>query len=191
MSRPSLKTQRYQQIMDAYEYCVGRYGVEGATLERIATQAGLARPLIRHNVGNRDELMKGLLLRFDEKCDEFIRLLQQQLPESGRLPSLLDQLFVSSNAHTAILANALVVAAGDNDEVAAKLKNWIERFSVFILNELQQEKPEVGRDELYAVACGIASIYANVAAYSPVSDLKDVRQACRTSAGLLLNTLAA
>ena len=34
MPRPSLKAQRSEEILDAYERCVARYGVEGATLEK-------------------------------------------------------------------------------------------------------------------------------------------------------------
>ena len=55
MARPSVKEERREQILTAYEQCVARYGVEGATLDKVAEEAGLARPLIRHNIGNREE----------------------------------------------------------------------------------------------------------------------------------------
>ena len=44
MGRPSIKAERREQILDAYETCVARFGVGGASLEKIAETAGLARP---------------------------------------------------------------------------------------------------------------------------------------------------
>ena len=38
MPRPSVKAERTEEILDAFERCVARYGVEGSTLERIAEQ---------------------------------------------------------------------------------------------------------------------------------------------------------
>jgi len=64
MGRPSLKKERFEEILDAYEQCVARYGLAGATLEQVARQAGLARPLIRHHIGNRDDLVEALINRF-------------------------------------------------------------------------------------------------------------------------------
>ncbi|MEO1142890.1 MAG: TetR/AcrR family transcriptional regulator, partial [Pseudomonadota bacterium] len=63
MARPDIKESRREQIIDAFEFCVARYGVEGATLAKTAEQAGLARPLVRHNVGNRDDLVDALTKR--------------------------------------------------------------------------------------------------------------------------------
>ena len=50
--------RRRQEYLDAFEKCVARYGIEGATLAKIAEIAGLARPLVRHNVGNRDTYLR-------------------------------------------------------------------------------------------------------------------------------------
>ena len=82
MPRRSLKEERRSQILDAFEICVARYGVEGATLERVAEEAGLARPLIRHNVGNREDLLDALLERYLESSEHSMRQLLAALPWS-------------------------------------------------------------------------------------------------------------
>ena len=69
MARPSLKKERTDQILDALERCLAGYGLEGATQDRIAEEAGLARPLIRHNVGNRDDMLRLGLDRFIRRSD--------------------------------------------------------------------------------------------------------------------------
>ena len=49
---------------------VTRLGVEGATLEKTAGEAGLDRVLIRHNVGNKDDLLDAFLDCFDSVVEE-------------------------------------------------------------------------------------------------------------------------
>ncbi|PPF43349.1 hypothetical protein C5B85_13570 [Pseudoclavibacter sp. AY1F1] len=58
MGRPSLVHERRPQIVEAAKRVIGKYGVEGATQERIASEAQLSRAHIRHYVGNRDELIQ-------------------------------------------------------------------------------------------------------------------------------------
>ena len=57
MGRPSIAEERVEQILEATGRAIARYGVEGATLERVAAEAGLSRSLVRYFVGNRDALV--------------------------------------------------------------------------------------------------------------------------------------
>ena len=61
MARPSLANTRREEILDALERCLARRGLEGTTLESVAAEAGVARPVIRHYFGNRDVLLKAAL----------------------------------------------------------------------------------------------------------------------------------
>ena len=80
MPRPSLKLQRSEEILDAFERCVARYGIEGTTLEKTAEEAGLQRSLLRHNVGNRDDLLNSLVNRFiSESRDSLLFHIKQLL----------------------------------------------------------------------------------------------------------------
>lgn len=192
MSRPSLKQQRSQQIIEAYETCVARYGVEGATLERIASKAGLARPLIRHNVGNRDDLMGALLKRFETKCKEDTQRLKMALPDIDRVQTLIEWLFDPSysDTKTVLVANALVVAAPDNPDVTKQLKSWLGSFTDFLVVELKAENPDASDEQLYAVATGLCGIYSNMEAFSPLGDIEKLRTASKQSAQILVKTLS-
>ena len=79
MPRPSVKDQRREEILTAFARCVALYGVEGATLEKIAAEAGIARPAVRHFVGNRDELVEALTAHvkkdYTEKVDQLFAYL--------------------------------------------------------------------------------------------------------------------
>lgn len=49
--------ERIEQILDAAVICIAKLGLDGATLDQIAAQAGIARGHLRHFVGNQDELV--------------------------------------------------------------------------------------------------------------------------------------
>jgi AcrR family transcriptional regulator len=61
VGRRSLAKERTVQILQAYAVCIGRFGLEGATLERVSKESGFSRGHIRHYVGNRDEMRRKLV----------------------------------------------------------------------------------------------------------------------------------
>jgi len=63
MGRKSLKAERVTQILDAFERCMEKKGLESTTLENVAEEAGVARRIIRHYVGNRDDLIQAAVER--------------------------------------------------------------------------------------------------------------------------------
>ena len=54
MGRPDLTEVRTAEILDAFERCVARFGLEGSSLERDAEEAGMKRSILRHYIGNRN-----------------------------------------------------------------------------------------------------------------------------------------
>jgi AcrR family transcriptional regulator len=61
MGRRSLAKERTVEILQAYAVCIGKFGLEGATLERVSEESGFSRGHIRHYVGNRDEMRRRLV----------------------------------------------------------------------------------------------------------------------------------
>jgi AcrR family transcriptional regulator len=61
MGRRSLARERTVQILRAYAVCIGRFGLEAATLERVSEESGFSRGHIRHYVGNRDDMRRKLV----------------------------------------------------------------------------------------------------------------------------------
>lgn len=162
MPRPSLKSERQTQILDAYGRCIARYGVEGATLERIASEANMARALIRHNVGNRDELLDRFVDRFLEESEWLSEQMVQALSEQDMGRALIDGLFERGASDTQFvrIANALIVAAADRSDLAVQMRAWSNSF-VDALDAVFKDR---------VVAMGVASLYADVEAMSPLGD---------------------
>lgn len=184
MSRPSLKEQRYQQVMDAYESCVARYGLDGATLERIADKADLARPLIRHNVGNRRELLVGLMRRFEERCNEFINQLQ---PITS--PEQLVQALFQRDCDTVRLAYALIAVAPDNEIAEHQVQRWQRLLKQLLVSSLSSKYPNASVEAINAVAVGISAIYSNAQIYQSMQ-MHDLTQQSCIAATRLLSSLS-
>ena len=193
MGRPSIKRRRSREILDAYETCVARHGVEGATLERVAAEAGLARSLIRHNVGNRADLLDALVARFLSNSETRTAEMIAGLPEHGPVPALIDRLFDRKQADVSqvLVAEALIAAAADNPKLAARLGDWVGAFVDAIAQVLEAAVPDAAKVDIEAVAAGITGIYFNVDSLASLGDPGGLRSASKRAALMLAVTLAA
>lgn len=192
MPRPSLKQERRAEILDAYGRCVVRYGVEGATLEKTAEEAGLTRALIRHHVGNKDQLLEAFVDRYLDEMTGTSRVFFDSLVKEDRLSSLLHGLFDTSysDSHQMRVTNALLMAATERPALAKRLRRWIGDFIRSIQRELRTAFPEAEDDRAEAVANGIAALYFNLDTLTPLGDMKRLRSSSEEAARLLISTMA-
>jgi AcrR family transcriptional regulator len=191
LSRPEIKDDRREQILGAFETCVARYGLEGATLGKTAEVAGLARPLIRHNVGNRDDLLQALIERFLTQSRNSMEMLIAFLPENKRLTAMVELLFDPRYANPKLVQvfNALSAAAPDNKELAGKLQQWLREFVERIEAVIRDDFPKVPAERIKAVAAGITGIYFNVEALFPIGEMGTFGEASREAAFILVSAL--
>ena len=188
MPRPNLKKERRAAILKAFGDCVARYGVEGATLERTAEAANLARALIRHNVGNKDELLDAFIERFLAEATAGVDELFAALPQRHRIDALIDYLFDPEYVdETEVrVTNALTMAASDRPALAKQLMAWTTDFTARIAAELEPAFPGAAEDDVDAVATGIVAIYYNAETVGPVGDVARLRDASVRAARLLV-----
>lgn len=191
MARPSIKDARSKQILDAFEVCVARHGVAGATLAKTAEVAGLARPLVRHNVGNRDDLLDALVERFLEKSEQSTRVWVDALPTENRLVAAVELLFDPrySDAQLVQVSNALIAASAGDARLARKMRKWIKDFVAALDALIAAEYPDIDSVRTRTVATGIVGIYNNVEALYPLGGVGDIASASRDAALLLLESL--
>ena len=67
MARPSMAAQRIEEILDALEICILQNGIQASSLENIAETAGMKRTILRHYIGNRDDIICALSARLKDK----------------------------------------------------------------------------------------------------------------------------
>lgn len=192
MARPSLKAERTAEILDAIERVVIRDGIYGATLEKIAEEADMRRSLLRHNIGNREQLLEAFLDRFFTRSDEEVKNMLGYLPSTDRVPVLLDYLFDEdySNSQLALVALALTSAASSQEDIRERLRQWNKDFIAMITTELQTSFPSASKEACYEVGAGLVGIYFNTESLSPLGDMTQVRQASKKAAARLVSTLS-
>ncbi|MCG8491418.1 MAG: TetR/AcrR family transcriptional regulator [Sneathiellales bacterium] len=188
MPRPSLKNRRREEILDAYEICVAKFGVEGATLEKTAEEAGLARALLRHHVGNREELLDALVTRFLENSEIQTKGFYAALPANNRMETLISWLFDPeySDSRSVLVAEALIAASEARPKLGVKIKAWVEDFVKQLSQEISQHAPQESPEAIEEVAMGITALYFNAESLTPLGALPDIR---KTSAATCLRLL--
>ncbi|WP_170328659.1 TetR/AcrR family transcriptional regulator [Ruegeria arenilitoris] len=192
MPRPSLKDQRSQEILDAYLTCVARFGLEGATQERIAEEAGVKRPLLRHYLGNKDEMITSLadyvIAGFAESLDG----LRQALPNRATPSDLVDMLFADDSGtdpRLMLAYQALVTAVPARPDLRQDLMDSLTEFFDVVEDILKRATPDASDARIRAVTQGISAIFVSMDALSPLEPPAIWRAELKLAASLLASTL--
>lgn len=93
MGRKSLAEQRCTDILEAFERCIKKYGFAESSLERVAEEAGKSRNIIRHYIGNRDQLIAAYVRRVVDKLRLTATEISTTFPKEQLIPYVLDYLF--------------------------------------------------------------------------------------------------
>lgn len=195
MARPSVKEERAEAILAAFERVVARYGVEGATLERISQESGLHRSLLRHHVGNREALLERLIERcIDTEQEDLLRFNTSlgELPVDDAEKSIMAYLFGEMPEQELIkikVALALLSAVEGYPNIKHRLVQWNNGFVVALRSMLQSVFPGAGQERCMAVAWGLASISWSALSIAPLGESGFDREGGIGAAGILLQSL--
>ncbi len=191
MPRPNLQAERKAQILSAMGSCVARYGLWGATLEKVAEEAGLARALLRHNIGNRETLIEEFIDHYLYENQKSSAEFFQALPANNQTQTLIALLFDPefSDPESVLIAEALIAAGADDQALNKRMKNWTMDFVNRVEKVLLHDFPNSDESHLKSVAAGITGIYFNVASMSPLGDIPQLRQASKEAALILISSL--
>ena len=191
MPRPSLKETRSEQILDAFVRCVARFGLDGSTQARISEEAGVGRPLLRHYLGNRDEMVRKLLDHVLQVFAVQVEALFDSLPPTDRIAAVMEALFgraVYSSESAAVFA-ALVAASVRHEGLRAPLLGFVHDFESRLAAEIVGERPEADEKDVRTVASGVAAIYFNTDAVMPLRPRVEWRNTQRAAAQMLIDNL--
>lgn len=184
MARPSVKAERTEEILDAFERCVARLGVEGTTLERIAEESGLRRSLLRYHIGNRSEMVQALADRYIKSSRTEACKMLASMPESETSSPLLDYLFIDideDQRRKILVAEALVSGADLYPEIKQRMNEWYSNFVMILCRIINVDYPDADATAQREVAWGLISLVFNVQMMAALgggdSVLKDSRRA--------------
>lgn len=159
MGRKSLKKERTKQIIDAFEFCIIKYGLATSSLPKIAQQAGVQLSGIHHHIGNRNDLIKVMLDRFVERYSESFEVFcnQRKNTLNGFISFLFGNFSETSEDH--IIFDELFNLSSRDPYVKGLLnglyKNFINRFT----NIIEEAHPNATRKKCQKTAAVIISLW--------------------------------
>lgn len=194
MGRKSLATERRAQILEAFSVCLRQHGLEGCTLERVAQEAGVQRSIIRHYIGNRDDLVTAAVEHIiGDYVSELVESFNN-LPQADRVPALLDYLFSPETGSEIgdfdILINALWASHERDPHTRSLLLDLHLELESLIDGALRTVYPgaesQRRRDTAYSLLCLFDSTWSLASLGFPQSRFA----AARRTAEQLINSLA-
>lgn len=192
MGRPSLAAQRSAEILDAFGRCVAQFGLGGSSLERIAEEAGMKRSILRHYVGNRDDLILALGERVIGKYREQMAKLSELEDSDNRLALLFDYLLPKQPIGTTenlLVMEALIGGAREYDELQTMLTKYIDDLIAQVAKILRCEFLNAKPAACWSVAYGLISICFNHESLVPLDLPAKYRRGARDAAKTLMGTL--
>lgn len=169
--RPSNRDERTEQVMAALVKTVSRLGVDGASLNAIAKEAGMTRPLVRHHLGNREDMLVALEDYVLERFNNDTELMLAALPEENAGHSLIELLFseaAGASSDLVMAFAALTARAADDEELRGSCRKSIEGFEEAIAGVLSAQFPRATEHDVRTTAQGIAALYFNAVSLAPL-----------------------
>lgn len=193
MGRKSLATERTQQILDAFEDCIVEFGLDGATLQRVADRAGVKLSMIDHYIGKRETLVKVMVERFTMTYQRETNAWLQMLPLENRLERLVDFYFSEVGVFyrpkdTIILTELL--ALGDRDpDVKQQVLSLYQSFDDSFYTVVRRANPDASDDVCRRAAYLLLTLWVGHATMRWLGFDAERHEWVRDSAEKMLTTL--
>ena len=162
MARPSMAKQRQEEILDALETCILEKGIQATSLEYLAETAKMKRTILRHYIGNRDEIICALSARWSDLYQQQWQETLAWLPENDRVNALIDMLFSARNdqyVKNTMIGEALFGEAKRLDRVKVDIQKNMDDFIQVFVSQLTLDNPKAEHDKIELVAHGIHANY--------------------------------
>lgn len=155
MARPSVADERIRQIVEATIRTIATHGITGASLDRIAEEAGMSRGHVRHFLGNREELLRESARRFYTEESQGSSILPAGTASVGAvLDHLFGEEFVAPGNDNAVVLGFVEAARTDPviaDVLVAAYRSTHELFADLLAREHPRASRTVCEDTAYAV----------------------------------------
>lgn len=192
MARPSMANQRREEILDALELCILEKGIQATSLENIAEKAAMKRTILRHYIGNRDQIIIALSERWAQKYAQQWHELLSWLPSSNRGEALVDALFTVHSkevVNNAVIGEAIFSEAKRLPEIKAHQQTVMHEFIQHISDTFAQEFPNVNRETIELIAHGLYANYLMSESLIPIKMLDEIHK-LKQASKLLYRILA-
>ena len=192
MPRPSMAAQRKEEILDALEACILQDSLEATSLEKLAEQAQMKRSILRHYIGNRDDIIIALSERYQRYYTDLWEQTLAWLPDKNRVPVLLEMLFEERNQayiNKSIVGDAIYAQAKRLGKVREHQLASMQESIQILSDEFRLAYPDAEPEKYGLVARGILSNYLQSESLLPLGQWDEIEKL--KSVSLLLIKLLA
>jgi len=189
MARPSMASERTQQIIDATIRTIAKHGYAETTLDRIAQESGLARGHVRHYVGNRQNLIREAIKSYyfhDYDSGAFwpgaITTVQQAVDY------LFSNDFVGTREENKLIFG-FIEAARTDQEISDIMLSVYMGAEKDLARLLKKEHPEISSSHLNKIAFGVVSIAIHNVFLLDISAQAKTTSLAKSSAQLIISSL--
>ncbi|MCP2636087.1 TetR/AcrR family transcriptional regulator [Microbacterium sp. HD4P20] len=189
MARPSVAEERVGQIVEATIRTIAAEGITGASLGRIAEEAGMSRGHVRHFVGNREELLRESARRFYYEGTEGESILPAGTADvAGAVDFFFSEEFAAPGNDNVVVLG-FVEAARSDPALADLLVSAYQGTHVLLARLLAAEHPGAEPEDCDSVAYGVVGIALHNVFLSDIASAATGTETARTAAERLIATL--
>ena len=186
-----MANQRKAEILDALQICILEKGIQATSLENIAETAGMKRTILRHYIGNRDDIICALSSRWRQKYSEQWQQLLSWLPSSNQANELIDALFTVGSKEMiegTLIGEAIFSEAKRLPSIKQDQESIMAEFIDHMTNALTEQYPDATSEKLDLVCHGIYANYLLAESFLPLKLVDQVHK-LKLSSKLLCTTL--
>ncbi len=192
MPRKSMAKQRREELLDAFERCIIKFGLEGTSLEQVAEEADMTRSIIRHYIGNREQLVEALIERIIRQYTEQLIATYGDLSPEQSLQYSLDEMFSEQetlNNRDKIIIDVLMTAQGRYPKAKKMLVQMFESLVQSFADDLRRMYPDAKKEQCRQVAYAIICMSEMHESFMWLGMKKQYHQDARSAADALIRTL--
>lgn len=160
MPRKSLANERREQLLNAFERCIVKYGLEATSLEQVADEAGMTRSIIRHYIGNRDDLVGALVERRLRESAQLLEAKYTGLSPTDSVQLTLDTMFAAApsiDERDRVILEIIFTTKGHYPRAKAMLRQAFEDLVRSFATDLRHAYPQATYKRCmqvsYAIIC--------------------------------------
>lgn len=190
MPRAKMNEERRAQILVALELCIVQQGLAKTSLNDVAARAGLARPLVRHFVGNRDNMVELLFQSLIDRGEaQLEKIVERDDPPS--LAHMLDLLFgdLFSNTASNVVVSELWSLARNSEQIQARLRALYDRIFDMLTDSMKVEGYGASRQERRDTAFCLVSMAYGHASFREIDLTAKKKSAPRLAANTILASI--
>ena len=160
MGRPSLRSMRQEELLDAVVGIITSKGVAGLTVADVAKLAGTQSSKVHHYLGSREEMISAAVGRALISVEEIVLNALTSIEPENRLEAQIEILFGASllEPHINQLIDQLIAASYLDETIRINVSRMYQRFLEILIESFELAVPNLPAGERHQAAHTILAL---------------------------------